>query len=223
LPLGGTSNHFRREALEEVGGWDPFNVTEDADLGVRLARFGYHTATITLPTLEEAPPTLRVWLNQRTRWFKGWLQTWLVHTRRPVTTVRQLGWRGVLGFNLTATGLLVSALIHPVYVVTLVVAAINPLQLMGDGGIIATSIVAMNIFNLIAGYASVVLLSLRALRLRRRPLQPAWVLVFLPVYWILMSFACYRALGQLVRRPHFWDKTPHGRRPPRPSRQRAPA
>ena len=73
LPLGGTSNHFRVEALEEVGGWDPYNVTEDADLGLRLVRFGYHTATISLPTLEDAPESLSVWLPQRTRWFKGWL------------------------------------------------------------------------------------------------------------------------------------------------------
>jgi cellulose synthase/poly-beta-1,6-N-acetylglucosamine synthase-like glycosyltransferase len=74
LPLGGTSNHFRRAALEAVGGWDPFNVTEDADLGIRLARFGYRAATIALPTLEEAPADLGPWIRQRTRWFKGWMR-----------------------------------------------------------------------------------------------------------------------------------------------------
>ncbi len=89
LPLGGTSNHFRRTALEHVGGWDPWNVTEDADLGIRLSRFGYETATVTLPTLEEAPVTLAPWMRQRTRWFKGWLQTWLVHMRHPFRL-----WRG---------------------------------------------------------------------------------------------------------------------------------
>src|SRR5690606_16899638 len=75
VPLGGTSNHFRRSALDKVGGWDPFNVTEDADLGLRLKRFGYRTETISLPTLEAAPVHLEVWLKQRTRWFKGWAQT----------------------------------------------------------------------------------------------------------------------------------------------------
>ncbi len=74
LPLGGTSNHFRRRALEEVGGWDPYNVTEDADLGLRLARFGYRSATFDLPTLEEAPSSLGSWMRQRTRWFKGWMR-----------------------------------------------------------------------------------------------------------------------------------------------------
>ncbi len=74
LPLGGTSNHFRRAALEEVGGWDPYNVTEDADLGMRLARFGYRTETIACPTYENGPDTFATWLPQRTRWFKGWMR-----------------------------------------------------------------------------------------------------------------------------------------------------
>ena len=74
LPLGGTSNHFRRAALEEVGGWDPYNVTEDADLGMRLARFGYRTETIACPTYETGPDTFATWLPQRTRWFKGWMR-----------------------------------------------------------------------------------------------------------------------------------------------------
>jgi cellulose synthase/poly-beta-1,6-N-acetylglucosamine synthase-like glycosyltransferase len=74
LPLGGSSNHFRTAVLRQVGGWDPYNVTEDADLGMRLARFGYHTAVINSTTLEEAPNRLRHWLPQRTRWFKGWLR-----------------------------------------------------------------------------------------------------------------------------------------------------
>lgn len=76
LPLGGTSNHFRRAALDEVGGWDPFNVTEDADLGVRLTRFGYRAKVISCPTREPAPKHFPVWLPQRTRWFKGWSQTY---------------------------------------------------------------------------------------------------------------------------------------------------
>jgi hypothetical protein len=74
LPLGGTSNHFPRAVLEKVAAWDPFNVTEDADLGIRLARFGYSTATITSRTYEEAPVTFRQWLPQRRRWIKGWIR-----------------------------------------------------------------------------------------------------------------------------------------------------
>jgi cellulose synthase/poly-beta-1,6-N-acetylglucosamine synthase-like glycosyltransferase len=208
LPLGGTSNHFRRSVLEAVGGWDPFNVTEDADIGIRLARFGYTVSTLDLPTLEEAPARLGPWLRQRTRWFKGWMQTWLVHTRQPVRLVGDLGWRGFLGFNLTGTGIIVSALIHPVYLATLVVMAIDPVALLGSGGLFDYAVVGVNLFNLVAGYVGAILLSLRALSLRGREAE-ARVLVFLPVYWLLMSLASYRALFELIMRPHYWEKTPH--------------
>jgi glycosyltransferase XagB len=90
LPLGGSSNHFRTEALRKVGGWDPYNVTEDADLGMRLARFGYRSSTIVSTTYEEAPADCRRWLGQRTRWLKGWMQTWLVHMREPRQLFRDL-------------------------------------------------------------------------------------------------------------------------------------
>jgi hypothetical protein len=82
LPLGGTSNHFRRSVLEKVGGWDPFNVTEDADIGFRLARFGYRSATIDLPTMEDAPVAIGPWFRQRARWIKGWMRLVNCHARR---------------------------------------------------------------------------------------------------------------------------------------------
>jgi cellulose synthase/poly-beta-1,6-N-acetylglucosamine synthase-like glycosyltransferase len=74
VPLGGTSNHFPRAVLDAVGGWDPYNVTEDADLGIRLARAGWHVGVLNSTTWEEAPPTFRIWKGQRTRWLKGWMQ-----------------------------------------------------------------------------------------------------------------------------------------------------
>jgi cellulose synthase/poly-beta-1,6-N-acetylglucosamine synthase-like glycosyltransferase len=211
LPLGGTSNHFRKAALEEVGGWDPYNVTEDADLGLRLARFGYRADTISSPTLEDAPTTLMPWIKQRTRWFKGWMQTWLVHTRHPVRLVRELKFRGLIGFALTGTGLIVSSLIYPVYLITLAVMVTNPLSLWGDGSVIASAIIGVNLFNLVAGFLGMGMLSARALRRRGRH-EEARGLYLLPLYWLLMSAATYRALWQLVRKPHHWEKTPHRRR-----------
>ena len=100
FPLGGTSNHFRTRILKSVGGWDPFNVTEDADLGIRLARFGYRCGTIRSPTYEEAPPVFNVWLKQRTRWIKGWFQTLLVHMRHPVRLASELGMAKTILFSL---------------------------------------------------------------------------------------------------------------------------
>jgi len=216
LPLGGTSNHFRREALERVGGWDPYNVTEDADLGIRLARFGYRCLTLDLPTLEEAPLRLGAWVGQRTRWFKGWLQTWLVHMRHPVRLVRELGPRGTLGFLLIGTGLVLSSVIYPVYLVTLLAMVTEPLSLWGDGGILAAVVVGVNLFNLGAGYLAMAVLSGRALRMRGRHEEAAGI-ILLPIYWLLMSYASYRAIWQLVVRPHYWEKTPHGTAMPAPT------
>jgi hypothetical protein len=210
LPLGGTSNHFRREALEAVGGWDPFNVTEDADLGLRLARLGYRAAMLTLPTWEAAPERLRPWFAQRTRWFKGWMQTWLVHTRRPIRLARQLGLRGLAGFAAVGTGLIVSSLVYPVYLATLAVVATDPLRLWGDGGMLAAMVVGVDLFNLVAGYVAMALLAGRSLRRRGRTVEPRG-LVLLPVYWLLMSLASYRAVVELLLRPHHWAKTPHVR------------
>ncbi len=207
LPLGGTSNHFRRDALEAIGGWDPYNVTEDADIGIRLPRFGFRSQTLTLPTYEEAPVAMGQWLRQRTRWFKGWVQTWLVHMRNPMRLIREIGFRQFIGFNLVGVGLIVSALLHPVYLATLFIAATNPLVLWGDGSVIASAIVGLNLFNLVAGYFAVALLSRRTLVLRKRGAD-AWALFGLPIYWLMMSLACLRAFGQLVVRPHHWEKTP---------------
>ena len=208
LPLGGTSNHFRRAALERAGGWDPYNVTEDADLGIRLARLGYRCATITLPTLEDAPTGLRTWLPQRTRWFKGWMQTWLVHTRNPLRLARELGPVGCLGFNLVSTGLIVSSLIYPLYLFLLVASAINPLHLWGDGGVLGASVIGLNLFNLGAGYIAMALLGYRALRFRGRQ-REAGAIMLLPLYWLMASLASYRAVFQLFTRPFVWEKTPH--------------
>ena len=74
VPLGGTSNHFRRDVLDAVVGWDPYNVHEDADPGIRLARAGWHVGILGSTTWEEAPPTFRIWLGQRKRWLKGWMR-----------------------------------------------------------------------------------------------------------------------------------------------------
>jgi cellulose synthase/poly-beta-1,6-N-acetylglucosamine synthase-like glycosyltransferase len=208
LPLGGTSNHFRHAALKAVGGWDPYNVTEDADLGLRLARFGYRCGTLDMATLENAPTRLWPWIKQRTRWFKGWMQTWLVHTRHPLRLWRELGPRGTLGFMLVATGLIVSSLVYPLHLVMIVEALTNPMRLWGDGGVAAAMLVGANIFNLVSGYLAMAMLSDRALRLRGRD-DEVRGLMLLPLYWMLMSIASYRAIFDLAVRPHYWAKTQH--------------
>jgi cellulose synthase/poly-beta-1,6-N-acetylglucosamine synthase-like glycosyltransferase len=207
LPLGGTSKHFRREALEAVGGWDPYNVTEDADLGLRLARFGYRTGTIDCPTLEPAPTELGVWFPQRTRWFKGWLQTWLVHMRNPFKLARDLSPASFLVAQILFAGMVVSALLHPLLLFTALWLAVD-LTLARPMGAWRSILFAVDVTNVGLGYVSFLLLGWQALgKVERRGF---WKIALLtPLYWLAMSAAAWRAVWQLCRAPHLWEKTPH--------------
>ncbi|MFG1344192.1 glycosyltransferase [Xanthobacter autotrophicus DSM 431] len=207
--LGGTSNHFRRRVLEEVGGWDPFNVTEDADLGIRLARAGWQTRVIASTTYEEAPVTVNAWLGQRTRWLKGWAQTLMVHGRRPRALVRDLGPGATLALAVLAAGPFAAALVHPLCVAVLAVDVVR-----GVAGVPCTSPAevlasALAYATLAAGYAGTVATSI--VGLRRRGFAMRWAIALsIPAYWLLLSVAAWRAVVELARRPHFWRKTEHG-------------
>jgi cellulose synthase/poly-beta-1,6-N-acetylglucosamine synthase-like glycosyltransferase len=202
LPLGGSSNHFRTDVLREVGAWDPHNVTEDADLGMRLARFGYRTAMIASTTYEEAPSRLQPWLAQRTRWFKGWMQTFLVHMRAPHRLAGELGWPGFAEFLLLVGGTVLAELVHGLFAARLAFrfATASPDDAMW---------INFDATMLLAGYAIFAFLSLIGLA-RRALLGCAWALLLTPLYWLLLSAAAWRALWQLLRDPYRWEKTDHG-------------
>jgi cellulose synthase/poly-beta-1,6-N-acetylglucosamine synthase-like glycosyltransferase len=202
IALGGTSNHFPRHVLQSVGAWDAYNVTEDADLGFRLARLGWRVGMLPSSTVEEAPPLLRDWLGQRRRWLKGWLQTAIVITRQPRRLLRELGPRRFLAAHLLLAGMLLSAFVHPIYLATLGwtvlagdLAAASPLWWTG-----------LAVF--VAGYAvSVVLAAMAAARQPHRRLLRQ--VVGIPIYWLLISVAAYGALWDYVTKPFHWIKTPH--------------
>jgi cellulose synthase/poly-beta-1,6-N-acetylglucosamine synthase-like glycosyltransferase len=202
LPLGGSSNHFRTSILREVGGWDPYNVTEDADLGLRLARFGYRSVTMSSSTYEEAPSELRGWLKQRTRWFKGWMQTWLVHLRHPVALYRDLGLARFLAAQLTISTSIGSALLHP-----LAFAGVLMLAALGQA---APSVALLFVASAVAGYIGSAVVALVGLR-RRGLIRYGWRLLLMPLHWILLSVAAWRAIVQLIHDPYRWEKTAHGR------------
>jgi cellulose synthase/poly-beta-1,6-N-acetylglucosamine synthase-like glycosyltransferase len=209
LPLGGTSNHFRADVLRKVGGWDPHNVTEDADLGMRLARFGYLSGVIDSTTYEEAPARLGAWLRQRTRWFKGWLQTWLVHMRDPLTTLRQLGPGGFATFQLLVGGTVLAALVHPFFLaLVLTDAALGNLFAESDtiGHALRQGLAVTTLFSGYIGSAALAFVGLW----RRKLLSSGWVLLLMPLYWVLLSFAAWRAAIQLITAPYRWEKTEHG-------------
>lgn len=208
LPLGGSSNHFRRNALDAVGGWDAYNVTEDADLGVRLARLGYRSATFAATTFEEAPIHLDAWLRQRTRWMKGWMQTWAVHMRAPLRLWRDAGPRGFIAINLIVGGNVLTALAYP----TLLAGLLAPLAsgaAIGWPELAGRATTPLHATTIVAGYASAVLIGMLGLK-RRRQLRHAWILALVPIYWSLLSLAAWRALWQLLRDPYRWEKTAHG-------------
>ena len=196
LPLGGTSNHFRREALLALGGWDAWNVTEDADLGLRLHAAGYHCGLIEPLTEEEAPLRLSPWVKQRTRWIKGYAQTIAVLLANPRTPWRRV-WPGVLVLG----GAAVSALLHaPLSLICLTAFLLNP-----SGALTGLPALAF----MAAGYASAIACAAVAMRRAGLPLRRR-DLIAMPGYWLLQTLAALRALRQLIFDPHYWEKTEHG-------------
>ncbi len=203
VPLGGTSNHFRVETLRALGAWDAFNVTEDADLGVRLARRGLETRTLQSQTREEAPPHIRDWLAQRRRWMKGWMQTFIIHNRRPMQLCRELGWRAFLGFELLFGTMIAAPLMHCAFGIVVLGRGLTGTLRFDDGWVLAYLAVAGT------GYGAAFALSVCGLsRLRRWRLLAIQLL--LPLYWILHAIATLDALVELLRAPYFWAKTTHG-------------
>lgn len=199
FPLGGTSNHFRTAALRQLGGWDSYNVTEDADLGYRIARARLRTGTIGSPTWEEAPIAMNAWLDQRTRWIKGHLQTWLVLMRNPFRACADMGLKAFAAMQLTLACGLLSALVHGPLALIIVYAAISPENVLGPAGFILT----------VSGYCTAIFAALTASALSG-DLSHARAALTMPLYWPLTSLAAYRAVFELLLAPHHWRKTNHG-------------
>ncbi len=217
LPLGGTSNHFKTALLKHSGGWDPYNVTEDADLGMRLCRMGFRSSTLTLPTYEDAPTEFGVWLAQRTRWYKGWLQTWLVMMRHPLRTAREMGPLSFLVFQLLVGGMLVAALSHPGLIIFITLSVLSLMQIPApQPNLFTTMMLAMDIFNILGSYAVFFVLGATPMSDREKK-GVGWKWAMIPVYWMAVSLAAWKAVIELRLKPFHWNKTPH-----RPSRSGLP-
>jgi len=208
IPLGGTSNHFRVAALRRAGGWDSWNVTEDIDLGFRLARFGLAVRSLDSDTYEEAPLTLGRWLPQRSRWLKGWMVTLMVHGRAPHRLFRDLGCRDGLSVAVSLLGTIASCLVGPPLLAWILVEACLGTLFRPDSALWVV-LVAGSAALLAGGVLAAawpIVLGLK--RLGRLDLA-IWI-VTLPVYLLLVSAACWRALFELWRDPQGWNKTEHG-------------
>ena len=208
IPLGGTSNHFRTAQLREIGGWDPYNVAEDCDLGIRLFRAGYRTRILDSTTWEEANSHINNWMRQRSRWVKGYIQTALVHYRRPVALLREMGVFNAASFKFTVFGHVFTLLVNPAYwVITLVWIFTHlgePISTWCAPG--SSSLVTFALF-----FSNFIFVFLNMLGCVRRK-YPDLVKESLisPVYWVLMSVGAWKGFLQLFTRPHYWEKTEHG-------------
>ncbi|CAN5325662.1 glycosyltransferase family 2 protein [soil metagenome] len=207
IPLGGTSNHFRLSVLRRVRGWDPFNVAEDADLGVRLAQERYEIGVINSTTFEEANGVLPSWIRQRSRWIKGYMQTWLVHMRHPRTLWRTLGPKGTFCFHFFIGAPPLLALINPI--VWAITIAFYFAHNTDFGWLFPGTIGDLATFNLFFANLLLVYFGVVA-ALKRRYLDLVLPGLLQPFYWVLHSIAAYKALWQLVTNPHYWEKTDHG-------------
>lgn len=204
VPLGGTSNVFRTDILVAAGGWDPYNVTEDADLGLRLAERGYRTAIIDSTTYEEANCRVGNWMRQRSRWMKGFMQTWLVRRRGRFPGLAD--WRSFVTTDLFIGGTAFAALISPVLWMIVAAEAAFGVPVLD---IMPAPLRSVHLAALAGG--NLALLALAAVAPRRRGLgHLAFSALLTPFYWLMMSGAAWIALYQLATRPYFWEKTEHG-------------
>ena len=207
IPLGGTSNHFKTNVLRELGAWDPYNVTEDADLGVRMNQVGYQVSVFNSTTFEEANTHFGNWIRQRSRWIKGYMQTWLVHMRDPVHLYRTVGPLGFLGFHLFIGAPCLVFLMNPILWLCFALYLLGQAQWLPmyfPPPVLVAALLNLLIGNFFHVYFGVV-------SAFKRRWYELWPFGFLnPFYWMLHSIAAYKALGQLILRPHYWEKTQHG-------------
>jgi cellulose synthase/poly-beta-1,6-N-acetylglucosamine synthase-like glycosyltransferase len=207
IPLGGTSNHFKMAGLIELGAWDPFNVTEDADLGVRAYAKGHKIAVLNSTTYEEANNDFFNWIRQRSRWIKGYMQTYLVHMRNPAALIRKIGFKGFLGFNFFVGATPIMFLINPILIVIFLAYVVF------DLGIIRTLfpdwVLFISIFNLMVGNILMIYVNMMAV-FKRRYYELILFAIANPLYWLMHSVSAYKGLYQLIVNPFYWEKTNHG-------------
>jgi glycosyltransferase XagB len=207
IPLGGTSNHFRTDALTALGGWDPYNVTEDADLGIRASALGYRVGVINSTTMEEANTSVPNFIRQRSRWIKGYMQTSLVHARRPIALLREIGPKRFASFVLLIAGTPATFLgVIPLSLLTVVIF-VMPTDFFS--AIFPVWLLWICLGNFLIGNAVMVYLSMMGPYKRGAFNLTLWAVVN-PLYWLLHSFAAYKGLWQLITKPHYWEKTEHG-------------
>lgn len=207
IPLGGTSNHFLIDVLRDVQAWDPYNVTEDADLGVRLTQLDWRVGVVNSTTFEEANVSVVNWIRQRSRWLKGYMQTYLVHMRNPIKFYRMTGGPGFWGFQFFVGGTVLTPLLVPFTLIPYVVWLCTRSTMFDD--LFPPFVMYTNLFTLLIGNGFFIYLTLLA-SFKRRYYRLAPYALTVPFYWLLQTIAAFKGLWQLISKPFYWEKTTHG-------------
>jgi glycosyltransferase XagB len=207
IPLGGTSNHFITARLREIGGWNAFNVTEDADLGVRILLRGWKTAILNTTTYEEATSRYPNWIRQRSRWVKGYMQTYLYHMRHPFRLAGQMNPKAFVAFQLFFGAGTLCLLLNPLFWALTILWFGTHLHLIQS--IFPAPVLYLGLIGLFLGNAACVL-SMVSGCFGRRNYEDVKYALLVPIYWVLMSVAAWKALVQLCYKPMYWEKTTHG-------------
>jgi hypothetical protein len=207
IPLGGTSNHFKTDKLRELGGWDPFNVTEDADLGIRANARGYRVGILNSTTFEEANNNFLNWIRQRSRWLKGYMQTFLVHNRHPIKFIKEVGFKGWLTLQIFIGGTVITHLVAPFFWFLFLLWLISGFTAFSE--LFNNTLIYISLLNLLFGNFLGIYLSTIAV-FKRKYYDIIYYSLLDPFYNILKSIAAWKAFGQLFIKPFYWEKTEHG-------------
>ncbi|MBG0785158.1 MAG: glycosyltransferase [Anaerolineaceae bacterium] len=207
IPLGGTSNHFKKFALIEAGAWDPHNMTEDADLGIRLYKLGYRTKIVDTTTYEEANSNVKNWVRQRSRWVKGHIQTWLVHMRHPIQLIRDIGFKAFFSFQMVVGGNIFTVILNPVYWLITLSWVLFRFDFISE--LFPGPIHYMGAFSLYFGNFAFTYMNVAG-AMGRGYYDMVKTTLLSPLYWGLMSIGGWRGFIQILTKPHYWEKTIHG-------------
>lgn len=226
VPLGGTSNHFKTDKLRKMGGWDPYNVTEDLDLGIVISRSSGKVKVLNSVTWEEANSRLGIlhkggWIPQRSRWIKGHMQSYLVHMRQPVKLFKGLGLKNFLLFQLLVGGTPMALLLSPIFTMLTLLYGVSRIILptfvpevglalqTGIEQLFPPVIYYLGIVAFFVGNIGLMYYLLVGCMYRELYSNVKWMLLS-PLYWQLMSIATWKAALQLIYKPHHWEKSSHG-------------
>lgn len=208
LSLSGHSVHFRKETISRIGAWDPYNVAEDCDLGIRLQRMGFGVGVLNSLSQEEATSGFKSWIMQRTRWMKGFIQTSIVHLRHPIRFKKEVGgWFNFFGFLFTVPGTVLVNILNLIYWLLLILWLTTHSSLIQN--LFPVTILYLSVTSFIIGNVIFTYLNLVGAYQRGR-FEIVKYSLLSPLYWILLALAGVRAFVQLLTKPHHWEKTTHG-------------